>query len=268
MPDFVTSLLSMGSGGIVGLVLGLVGGGGSILAVPLLVYVVGIKSPLVAIGTSAVAVATSALGNLFPHWRNGNVKLACAAVFAAAGVIGALGGAAAAKAMDGQRLIALFGLVMIVVGALMLRGHRSGGDQNVKLTKESAVRLVPALIAIGFTVGLFSGFFGIGGGFLIVPGLMLATGMPLTSAIGTSLFAVSAFGAATAASYAFSSFVDWPIAGLFVLGGLAGGAIGVQLGKILSAQKQGLTLVFGSLVILVGIYVVARGFSSAAQAGA
>ena len=124
MPDLVTSLLSIGSGGIVGLVLGLVGGGGSILAVPLLVYAVGVKSPHVAIGTSAVAVAASALGNLFPHWRNGNVKWACAAVFASAGVVGAFGGAAAAKAMDGQRLLALFGLVMIVVGALMLRAFR------------------------------------------------------------------------------------------------------------------------------------------------
>jgi len=267
MPDLVTSLLSIGSGGIVALVLGLVGGGGSILAVPLLVYLVGVRSPHVAIGTSAVAVAASALGNLLPHWRNGNVKWACAAVFAAAGVIGAFGGAAAAKSMDGQSLLALFGLVMIVVGALMLRGRRSEGNPNVKLTRESAAKLVPALVAIGFTVGLFSGFFGIGGGFLIVPGLMLATGMPLTSAIGTSLFAVSAFGAATAASYAVSGFVDWPMAGLFVLGGLAGGALGVQLGKILSAQKRGLTLVFGSLVILVGIYVVARGVLPTAQAG-
>jgi uncharacterized membrane protein YfcA len=267
MLDIGNSLLSIGSGGIVGLVLGLVGGGGSILAVPLLVYVVGVKSPHAAIGTSAVAVAASALGNLVPHWRNGNVKWACAAVFAAAGVIGAFGGATAAKAMDGQRLLALFGLVMIVVGALMLRGRRSEGDPDVKLTRESAAKLVPALVATGFTVGLFSGFFGIGGGFLIVPGLMLATGMPLTSAIGTSLFAVSALGAATAASYAFSGFVDWPMAGLFVLGGLAGGVVGIRLGKILSAQRRSLTLLFGSLVIIVGIYVVARGFFPTMQAG-
>ena len=73
-------------------------------------------------------------------------------------------------------------------------------------------------------MGAFSGFFGIGGGFLIVPGLILATGMPLQYAIGTSLVAVSAFGAATAASYATSGLVDWPLAGLFVLGGILGGA--------------------------------------------
>jgi uncharacterized protein len=260
MPDLVTSMLTLGSGAIVGVVLGLVGGGGSILAVPLLVYIVGVKSPHMAIGTSAVAVAASAAGNLFSHWKNGNVKWGCAVLFAAAGVIGAFGGSTAAKAVDGQRLLALFGLVMIVVGLLMLRRRSSEGDPEVKLTRESAGRLAPLLITVGFTVGLFSGFFGIGGGFLIVPGLMLATGMPLSSAIGTSLFAVSAFGAATAASYAASGFINWPMAGLFVIGGLAGGVIGVRIGKILGAQKRALTLVFASLVIVVGAYVVAKGF--------
>jgi rhodanese-related sulfurtransferase len=82
--------------------------------------------------------------------------------------------------------------------------------------------LLPQLLGIGFGVGLFSGFFGIGGGFLIVPGLMPATGMPLTFAVGTSLVAVAAFGAATAASYAISGLIDWWLAGLFVLGGLLG----------------------------------------------
>lgn len=260
MPDLVTSMLTLGSGAIVGVVLGLVGGGGSILAVPLLVYIVGVKSPHMAIGTSAVAVAASAADNLFSHWKNGNVKWGCAVLFAAAGVIGAFGGSTAAKAVDGQRLLALFGLVMIVVGLLMLRRRSSEGDPEVKLTRESAGRLAPLLITVGFTVGLFSGFFGIGGGFLIVPGLMLATGMPLSFAIGTSLFAVSAFGAATAASYEASGFINWPMAGLFVIGGLAGGVIGVRIGKILGAQKRALTLVFASLVIVVGAYVVAKGF--------
>jgi uncharacterized protein len=261
MLDLVTSMLTLGSGAIVGVVLGLVGGGGSILAVPLLVYVVGVKSPHVAIGTSAVSVAASAAGNLLSHWKNGNVKWGCAAVFAAAGVVGAFGGSTVAKAVDGQRLLALFGLVMVVVGLLMLRSRSSEGDPDVKLTRESAGGLAPPLVAVGFTVGLFSGFFGIGGGFLIVPGLMLATGMPLSNAIGTSLVAVSAFGAATAASYAVSGLIDWPMAGLFVLGGLAGGVVGAWIGKVLGARKRALALAFASLVILVGAYVVAKGFS-------
>lgn len=259
MPELLTSVLATGSGGIVGLVLGLVGGGGSILAVPLLVYVVGVASPHVAIGTSAVAVSASALGNLLPHWRAGTVKWRCAAVFATAGVLGAFVGAAVAKAIDGQKLLALFGIVMLVVGGIMLRRRHTGGNPDVHLSRESARELLPFLLGIGFSVGLFSGFFGIGGGFLIVPGLMLATGMPLAYAIGTSLVGVAAFGAATAASYAMSGLVDWWLAGLFVLGGLGGGLVGARLGTILANRKQMLGVLFAGLVIVVGLYIVARG---------
>ena len=205
----VADFLAAASGAVVGLTLGLVGGGGSILAVPLLVYVVGVASPHVAIGTSAIAVSASAFANLVSHWRAGNVKWGCAAVFAVSGVFGALAGSSVAKAIDGQKLLALFGLLMLAVGVLMLRKRAGAGDPEVRLSKATASRLLPMLIGIGFGVGLLSGFFGIGGGFLIVPGLMLATGMPLTFAIGTSLVAVTAFGAATAVSYALSGLVDW-----------------------------------------------------------
>jgi len=258
-PDWTTGLVSTGSGGLVGLALGLVGGGGSILAVPLLVYAVGVSSPHVAIGTSAVAVSASALGSLFPHWRAGNVKWRCAAVFAAAGALGAVAGSTAAKALDGERLLALFGVVMVVVGLVMLRRRDAGGDPDVRLTVESARQLLPLLIGIGFTVGLFSGFFGFGGGFLIVPGLILATGMPLDNAIGTSLVAVAAFGAATATSYAVSGHVDWWIAGLLVVGGLLGGLAGTKLGSVLAQRKRALSVVFAGLVIAVGLYVITRG---------
>jgi uncharacterized membrane protein YfcA len=255
----LTEVLATGSGGIVGLVLGLVGGGGSILAAPLLVYVVGVGSPHLAIGTSALAVSASALGNLLPHWREGHIKWRCAAVFAGAGMLGALGGATAAKAFDGDKLLTLFGLVMLVVGGVMLRKREDAGDPDVRLTLETARELLPMLLGVGFAVGVFSGFFGIGGGFLIVPGLMLSTKMPLTVAIGTSLVAVTAFGAATAVSYALSGMVDWPVAGFFILGGVAGGFSGVALGKTLARRKRALTLVFASLVILVGFYIVGRG---------
>ena len=113
--------LAVASGGIVGYSLGLVGGGGSILAVPLLVYVVGLDNPHVAIGTSAVAVALNAAANLLMHARAGNVKWRCASVFGAAGVAGALLGSTLGKMVEGQRLLALFALLMMVVGALMLR---------------------------------------------------------------------------------------------------------------------------------------------------
>ncbi len=262
IPNALTSLLATGSGGLVGLVLGLLGGGGSILAVPLLVYVVGVSQPHVAIGTSAVAVAASALGNLLPHWRAGNVKWRCAAVFGAAGVLGSFAGAAAAKGLDGQKLLALFGLVMIAIGGLMLRKRASLGDPNVRLSLKTARKLLPLLLSIGFGVGVFSGFFGIGGGFLIVPGLILATGMPLTSAVGTSLVSVAAFGAATAFSYALSDLIDWPLAAFFVAGGLLGGVAGVTLGKSLQAHKGMLNAIFASLVIGLGLYIVWKGYAT------
>jgi uncharacterized membrane protein YfcA len=257
--DLPTGISTTTSGALVGLVLGLVGGGGSILAVPLLVYVVGVTSPHVAIGTSAIAVSLSALSNVVSHARAGNVKWRCAAVFSAAGVVGAFAGSATAKLLDGQKLLALFGALMIVVGLTMLRNRSTAGNPEVRLSTTTARELLPLLLGIGFAVGLLSGFFGIGGGFLIVPGLMLATAMPLTMAIGTSLVAVAAFGAATAASYAISGMIDWSIASLFVLGGLIGGTAGVTFGRMLAAKKRALNLTFAGVVILVGLYVVARG---------
>src|SRR6478736_4135438 len=150
-------LLAIASGSVVGFVLGLVGGGGSILAVPLLVYVVGVPSPHVAIGTSALAVAVSAAVNLTGHARAHTVKWPCALTFAVAGMIGAAAGAQLGKLVDGGRLLTLFGALMIVVGLLMLRPRNSGGDPHVKLTRESMPRLLPLLIGIGLAVGALSG---------------------------------------------------------------------------------------------------------------
>lgn len=255
----LVALLAIGSGGIVGFTLGLVGGGGSIMAVPLLVYVVGVASPHVAIGTSAVAVAASAAANLVGHARAHTVKWNCAAVFALAGIAGAAVGAHFGKLIDGGRLLTLFGALMIVIGVLMLRPRKSGDNPQVKLTRDS-LHLLPWLAGIGFLVGALSGFFGIGGGFLIVPGLMAATSMPLINAVGSSLFAVTAFGLTTAASYAASGLVDWPLAGLFILGGAAGGLGGIALARRLSSHKHALTRIFSAIVVAVGAYVTARGF--------
>jgi uncharacterized membrane protein YfcA len=248
--------LAIGSGGLVGFTLGLIGGGGSILAVPLLIYAVGVPSPHVAIGTSAIAVAASAALDLFGHARTGSVKWPCALVFAGAGIAGAAIGARLGILMDGRRLLILFGLLMIVTGAAMLRPRPHGGNPDVKLTWKSATRLLPLLLVIGFAVGLLSGFFGIGGGFLIVPGLMGATTMPLINAIGSSLVSVTAFGVTTALSYAWSGLVDWSLAGFFIAGGAAGGFIGIRLSHRLAGHKRALSLVFAAVVITVGLYIV------------
>jgi hypothetical protein len=251
-------LLAVACGSVVGFVLGLVGGGGSILAVPLLVYVVGVPSPHVAIGTSAIAVAASAAANLAGHARAQTVKWPCAIIFAVAGMIGAAGGAQLGKMVDGSRLLMLFGVLMVVVGILMLRPRQSSGNPDIKLTRETMPRMLPMLIGIGLAVGALSGFFGIGGGFLIVPGLIGATAMPLINAIGSSLVSVTAFGLTTAASYAWSGLVDWRLAGLFVLGGALGGLLGIRLARHLAGHKHALTRTFSGIVIAVGLYVVVR----------
>lgn len=104
--------------------LGLLGGGGSILATPLLLYVVGVTQPHVAIGTGALAVSANAFANFASHAINGHVWWRCAAVFSALGVLGALGGSSLGKAMDGGHLIVLFGFLMIVIGILMLKPRK------------------------------------------------------------------------------------------------------------------------------------------------
>jgi uncharacterized membrane protein YfcA len=254
--------LLLSSGALVGLTLALIGGGGSILAVPLLVYLVGLPSVHVAIGTSAVAVALNAASGLATHARLGTVKWPCALVFSAAGVAGALLGARLGKQLGGTELLALFGLAMIGVGIYMLAFRPKSADEDVRLTPQTAAHLRPRLLGFGLGVGLLSGFFGIGGGFLIVPGLVLATGMALRNAIGTSLFAVTAFGLATTASYAWSGLVDWRIATLVVAGGIAGALIGARGNSFLAGHKHGLAVAFAAVVIAAGIYVTASGLAT------
>ena len=250
LPD----ILSVGSGGIVGFALGLLGGGGSILAVPLLVYVVGVRSPHVAIGTSALAVAANAFANLIGHSRAGNVKWPCAAVFAASGVAGAVAGAQLGQLVDGTKLLFLFGLVMLAVAAAMFSPRAAAGDPGVRIN----AKIAPRLIGIGLGVGLMSGFFGIGGGFLIVPAIMLGSGMATINAVGSSLVSVGVFGLTTAVSYAFAGMVDWRIAGFFVLGGIGGGLAGIALAKRLSTRRAALTRIFAVAVIAVAGFVLWR----------
>lgn len=252
MLEPIQYLLGVGSGAIVGFVLGLVGGGGSILAVPLMVYLVGVTNPHVAIGTSALAVAANAASGLAGHARHGTVKWRCAAVFAISGIGGAAIGSTLGKNFDGQKLLFLFALVMIAVGVLMLRRRGVVGNPEVALGRENAGKLV----TYGAGAGMFSGFFGIGGGFLIVPGLIAATGMPMLNAVGSSLVGVTSFGLTTAANYAFSGLVDWLLAGAFVLGGLAGGFAGTAAARHLAEKRDSLTILFAALIFVVAAYML------------
>lgn len=258
MVDAAT-FLSVASGALVGLILGLIGSGGSILAVPLLVYVVGYAGdPHVAIGTSALAVAASALGNALQHHRGGNVVLRTGVLFAAPGVLGALAGARLGLATDGTRILFLFALVMLVAAYRMWRGQ-NGEDRPSprtphasRITRREALRVMPA----GLGVGILSGFFGIGGGFLIVPALVWAADLDVRDAIGTSLLAVTAFGLTTAARYGLAGQLDLPVAALFIAGGLAGGVVGTRLSR--RARRETLRRAFAIVLVAVAAFMLYR----------
>lgn len=140
---------------------------------------------------------------------------------------------------------------MIAVGIVMLRRRGRVGDPDVRLGRENA----PKLVGYGLGTGVFSGFFGIGGGFLIVPGLIAATGMPMIYAVGSSLVAATAFGLATAANYALSGLIDWLLALAFIAGGLIGGLAGARIAKRLAGAGR-LTTLFATLIFVVAGYML------------
>ncbi len=128
-------------------------------------------------------------------------------------------------------------------------------NPDVHLDRSNAKRLLPRLILTAFGVGALSGFFGIGGGLLIVPGLIAATAMPILNAVGSSLVAVTTFGLTTTSNYALAGLVDWSLALQFIAGGVIGTSAAGRLGK----RKHSLTRIFSAVVICAGVYVVAKG---------
>ena len=256
--DLLRAILAVLSGGLVGFTLGLIGGGGSILATPLLLYVVGL-APHEAIGTGALAVSVNAFANFGGHARAGNVRWRSAILFALVGVLGAAIGSSLGKHFDGSRLLFLFAILMVLVGVLMLRrGRHDAARGGAAVEPAPSVRGVVMVVLAALAVGTLSGFFGIGGGFLIVPGLLFSTGMPMIFAVGSSLLAVGSFGLTTAANYASSGLVNWPVAGEYIAGGLAGGLLGMTLAVRLAARRSALSQVFAALVFAVAAYMLYR----------
>jgi uncharacterized membrane protein YfcA len=256
-PDVWMLAAAVAGGGVIGLLLTIFGGGGSVLATPLLLYVVGLADPHVAIGTSAAAVAVNAAMGLAVQARAGRVKWPCALVFGSVGLAGALAGAHFAKQIDGQSLLIWFAGAMALVALSMLVPKRSVGDPDVHLTAGMTLKLAP----VGAATGLAAGFFGIGGGFLIAPGLMAATGMTLANAAASSLVSVTLFGAATSASYALSGLVAWPIFGALVAGGAIGTLVGGPLARALAARAALARTLFAAMILVTAAYVAWRAVS-------
>jgi uncharacterized protein len=214
--------------------------------VPLLVKFVGVANIHVAIATSAVSVAANALVSLAMHMRHGTVRWKCAAMYSLTGVGGAWIGAAFGKALDGQRLMLGFAGLMVVVSLAMLRRRHVAGDPSSNCTRRNA----PKVLTFGAGTGAVSGFFGIGGGFLIVPSLIMATGMPTLNAVSSSLVAITAFGLTTATSYSLSGLVDWPLALSFILGGAIGATVGCRAVHALKQHQSTLNSLFAGVILL------------------
>ena len=252
--DLTVLILAALGGGLVGFLLTLFGGGGSVLATPWLVYVVGIADAHAAIGTSAAAVAVNAMTGLAAQARAGRVKWPCASVFAAAGLAGALIGAHLAQQVSGAALLKWFAVAMIVIAASMLIPRKNEGDPGVQITWPIVARLAP----LGFAAGLAAGFFGIGGGFLIAPGLMAASGMTLANAGASSLVSVALFGSATSVSYALAGKVIWPLFGALIAGGALGTLIALPLVRRLEHRAPLARRLFAALVVAVAIYILLK----------
>ena len=233
-------------GVVVGLLLGLIGGGGSILTVPILVYVLGL-SPHEATATSLVIVGATAVTGLAPHMQAHRVQWRTAILFGAAGILGTFGGAWANRQVSGPMILLLFGILMLVVAARMV----TGGMSDSETATEPRAWIIPVA---GLTVGLLTGFFGVGGGFVIVPALVLWLGIPMRVAVGTSLVVIAINSLAGAMAYRDDGAFNWMVALLFVAGGLIGGQLGGRaVGRVNeTALKRG----FAGLMVSIALFLI------------
>lgn len=237
----------------VGISLGLLGGGGSILAVPVLVYVGGV-TPHAAIGMSLAIVGTTSLFAGLMHGRSGNVGWRLVAPFGLFGVGASYLGARATRGVPPELLLVLFGSVMLVAGALMLRGRRE---------EESPGRQPPrvlALVPVAIGLGLLTGILGVGGGFLIVPALVLFGGLPMRLAVGTSLFVIAVNSAAGFLAHLSEHDLDVPRTIAFTAAAVAGAIAGQRLAGRVSPRT--LRTAFGALVVVVGIVLLAKNLAA------
>ena len=239
---------------MVGSSLGLLGGGGSVLAVPLLLYVVGVKDTHVAIGTSALAIGSIAAIHLISHRKKGNLDFKKGISFALPGIAGTLIGSQLGLWTPAENLLVLFAIFMGVVGFLMIKRKVSkiettSGNSGLVLIKKN-------LFFHGFSVGFLAGFFGIGGGFLIVPTMIYSGGLGIVQAIGTSLVSVSSFGFTTAGRYIIAGNIDFAIALLFIIGGIFGGYIGIKASE--KIPKENLVKLFAIVLFAIASYIIIR----------
>lgn len=241
------SLLAVALGFLVGLSLGLLGGGGSILTVPILVYVLGFEAKAAIAGSLAVVGLVSLVG-AWRHARAGQVEVKTALVFGAVAMLGAYGGARAARLVSGEAQLVVFAGVMLVVAAFMLWGRPPADDRG------RARPGVLALVALG--VGGLTGLVGIGGGFLIVPALVLLLDVPMKRAVGTSLLVIFMNAAAGLSGYLGQVAIPWGILAAFGLCAVAGIVAGSHLVHYVSSRA--LRRAFAFFLATVALWMLFR----------
>lgn len=242
-----TSLLALAIAAVIGLTLGLLGGGGSILTVPALVYVLGVDAKLAIAMSLPMVGATSLMGAVL-HWRLGNVRLRTAVGFGGLTMVGAFAGARLSVFLPGTAQLALLAVVMLAAAASMLR--RASAGESARSTVPRPALL--ATTAIG--VGLLTGLVGIGGGFLVVPALVLLARVPMHEAIGTSLLVIALNSSAGFAGYLGTVSLDWRFLAGFTLASVLGAAAGTALASRVSQLV--LRRAFAFFLIAVGGFLL------------
>ncbi len=228
---------------LIGVVLGMLGGGGAILTLPMLVYLVGVEAKT-AIATSLFVVGATSLVGASIHARAGSVKWRVGLIFGLAAMAGAFAGGRLARLAPGNVLLVLFAVMMAVTGVAMMRGRKETAAREPRLVRA---------VALGAIVGVLAGLVGAGGGFMIVPALTLFGGLGMRDAIGTSLFVITLQSIAGFAGHVGGVHLDWTLVIAITGAAVVGSVIGASLAKRLSPARlrQG----FAWLVVGMGAFM-------------
>lgn len=238
---------------IIGLSLGLLGGGGSILTLPILRYALGMEAHD-AIAVSLLVVGTTSAAAVIPHARKGRVRWRTGIIFGAAGMVGAFAAGRVALWIPASVLLGLFGLMMFITAIAMMRGRRVA--PNAKGARGEGELPIAKVLAEGLVVGAVTGLVGAGGGFLVVPALVLLGGVPMEIAVGTSLVVIAMKSFAGLAGYLGHASIDWPVAGMVtaaaVLGSVGGGALASRV------SPERLRVGFAWFVIAMAFFILGQ----------
>lgn len=246
--------IAIAAGIAVGLLLGALGGGGSILTVPVLVYALGQSAHQATTG-SLVVVGVSSLFGLVPHLGAGNVRVGQGLLFGAVGIAGSYLGSTLSRGIDANLLLSLFACLLLVAAASMFRKFlrpESQTQPSQGTMTSTVVRVVLAATAVGF----LTGFFGVGGGFAIVPALVLALGFSMPVAVGTSLLVIVVNSIDAFMFHAGGRAPDWGVIAPFAVAAIAGSLVGGHMASRL--PKKALGLLFATFLVLVAGYTAAR----------